>query len=178
MIGGANVFTVSYFGGNIFLIQGSAYLAQSPQLYKQMMICADFDRVYEIAPVFRAENSLTHRHMTEFMGLDLEMAFNDHYHEVLEMLGELFVEIFKGLEKEYAKEIATVDRQYPFEKFQYLDKTLILTFPEAVKMLRDSGLDGIIFTDYSWRIRRFFYSNRTGFRTISQAEVWYRLLYS
>lgn len=59
-----------------------AYLAQSPQLYKQMMICADFERVFEIAPVFRAENSQTHRHMTEFVGLDLEMAIEEHYHEV------------------------------------------------------------------------------------------------
>ena len=49
-----------------------------------MMICADFERVYEIAPVFRAENSQTHRHMTEFIGLDLEMAIDEHYHEVME----------------------------------------------------------------------------------------------
>lgn len=73
--GGANVFRVSYF-------KTEAYLAQSPQFYKQMMICSDFERVFEIGPVFRAENSLTHRHMTEFVGLDLEMAFEEHYHEV------------------------------------------------------------------------------------------------
>jgi aspartyl/asparaginyl-tRNA synthetase len=46
------------------------------------VICADFEKVYEIAPVFRAENSFTHRHMTEFIGLDLEMAIDEHYHEV------------------------------------------------------------------------------------------------
>jgi aspartyl-tRNA synthetase len=57
-------------------------LAQSPQLYKQMAIASDFDRVYTIGAVFRAEDSNTHRHMTEFVGLDLEMAFNFHYHEV------------------------------------------------------------------------------------------------
>ncbi len=62
-----------------------AFLAQSPQLYKQMMICADFERVFEIGPVFRAENSMTHRHMTEFTGLDLEMAFDEHYHEVISL---------------------------------------------------------------------------------------------
>lgn len=73
--GGANVFEVSYF-------KGSAYLAQSPQLYKQMAIAGDFEKVYTIGPVFRAEDSNTHRHMTEFVGLDLEMAFNFHYHEV------------------------------------------------------------------------------------------------
>lgn len=54
----------------------------SPQLYKQMAICADFERVFEIGPVFRAENSFTHRHMCEFTGLDLEMEIKEHYFEV------------------------------------------------------------------------------------------------
>lgn len=88
--GGANVFTVSYF-------KDSAYLAQSPQLYKQMAIAADFDKVYTVGAVFRAEDSNTHRHLTEFVGLDLEMAFKYHYHEVLDTIGNTFTEIFKGL---------------------------------------------------------------------------------
>lgn len=83
-------------------------MAQSPQLYKQMLITSDFDRVFEIAPVFRAENSYTHRHLTEFVGLDLEMVFEEHYHEVLELIEELFMFIFKGFESRYAKEIETV----------------------------------------------------------------------
>jgi aspartyl/asparaginyl-tRNA synthetase len=61
---------------------GYAYLAQSPQLYKQMAICADLERVFEVGPIFRAENSNTHRHLCEFVGLDIEMAFKEHYHEV------------------------------------------------------------------------------------------------
>ena len=73
--GGAGVFTVSYF-------KGKAFLAQSPQLYKQMAIAGDFGKVFTVGPVFRAEDSNTHRHLTEFIGLDLEMAFNFHYHEV------------------------------------------------------------------------------------------------
>lgn len=88
--GGANVFTVSYF-------KESAYLAQSPQLYKQMAIAADFDRVFTVGAVFRAEDSNTHRHLTEFVGLDLEMAFKYHYHEVLDTIGNTFTDIFKGL---------------------------------------------------------------------------------
>lgn len=56
--GGSNVFEVTYFNKK-------AYLAQSPQLYKQMLIAGDFEKVFEIGPVFRAENSNTHRHMTE-----------------------------------------------------------------------------------------------------------------
>jgi hypothetical protein len=54
----------------------------SPQLYKQMAICSDFGRVFEIGPVFRAETSFTHRHMCEFTGLDLEMEIKEHYFEV------------------------------------------------------------------------------------------------
>ncbi|KAK3569115.1 hypothetical protein QTP86_023992, partial [Hemibagrus guttatus] len=88
--GGANVFTVSYF-------KTSAYLAQSPQLYKQMCICADFDKVFCVGPVFRAEDSNTHRHLTEFVGLDIEMAFNYHYHEVIDSITDTMVQIFKGL---------------------------------------------------------------------------------
>jgi aspartyl-tRNA synthetase len=146
--GGANVFKVTYFKEN-------AFLAQSPQLYKQMMICSDFEKVYEIAPVFRAENSLTHRHMTEFMGLDMEMAFNEHYHEVLEVLGELFVNIFDGLKTQYADEIAVINRQYPFEEFKYLQKSLILQFPEAIKMLRDAGVEVGDFEDFNTEKERF-----------------------
>ena len=69
------MFKVSYF-------KGSAYLAQSPQLYKQMAIAADFGKVFTVGGVFRAEDSNTHRHLTEFVGLDMEMAFQHHYHEV------------------------------------------------------------------------------------------------
>jgi len=62
--GGAEVFKVTYF-------DSWAYLAQSPQLYKQMAICSDMDRVFEVGPIFRAENSFTHRHLCEFVGLDI-----------------------------------------------------------------------------------------------------------
>ena len=130
--GGSNVFKVSYF-------KGEAFLAQSPQLYKQMAICADFGRVFEIAPVFRAENSLTHRHMTEFVGIDLEMAFDDHYHQVMHFIGEAFVALFDGLASKFAKEISAIKEQYPVEQFRYLPKKLVLEFAEGVEMLRQNG---------------------------------------
>lgn len=57
-------------------------MAQSPQLYKQMSVLGDLAKVFEIGPVFRAENSNTHRHLTEFVGLDFEMEIKEHYHEV------------------------------------------------------------------------------------------------
>ncbi|OMH79904.1 Aspartate-tRNA ligase, cytoplasmic [Zancudomyces culisetae] len=131
--GGANVFEVSYF-------KRSAYLAQSPQLYKQMCISADFGKVYEIAPVFRAENSNTHRHLTEFVGLDLEMGFREHYHEVMFLIGELFLFIFAELEKRYSYELEVVRSQYPFEPFKFSDKPLRLEFKDAVALLREAGV--------------------------------------
>lgn len=87
---GASVFKVDYFGR-------PAFLAQSPQLAKQMCMSADFRRVFEIGAVFRAENSNTHRHMTEYTGLDLEMEIDEHYHEVLRVLDNCFKSIFKGV---------------------------------------------------------------------------------
>lgn len=132
--GGANVFEVSYF-------KGSAYLAQSPQLYKQMAIAADFDKVFTVGAVFRAEDSNTHRHLCEFVGLDLEMAFHYHYHEVLEVIGQMFVDIFKGLRDRFADEIAAVNRQFPAPPFKFLEPSLRLEFPEAVAMLRAAGVE-------------------------------------
>uniref|UniRef100_A0A7S1L4S5 aspartate--tRNA ligase n=1 Tax=Neobodo designis TaxID=312471 RepID=A0A7S1L4S5_NEODS len=77
--GGANVFKLPYFGKD-------AFLAQSPQLYKQMCVMGDMPRVFEVGQVFRAENSNTHRHLTEFVGLDAEMVIDRSYHEVLDVL--------------------------------------------------------------------------------------------
>ncbi|KAG7210404.1 hypothetical protein KM043_011936 [Ampulex compressa] len=131
--GGANVFTVSYFKGN-------AYLAQSPQLYKQMAIAADFDKVFTVGAVFRAEDSNTHRHLTEFVGLDLEMAFKYHYHEVVDTIGQMFTELFKGLRDNYAEDIAAVHQQYAVEPFKFLDPPLKLEFRDAIKLLAEVGV--------------------------------------
>ena len=73
--GGASVFNLLYNGQ-------PACLAQSPQLHKQMAICGGFERVFEIGPVFRAENSHTHKHLCEFIGLDAEMEIKEHCFEV------------------------------------------------------------------------------------------------
>lgn len=134
--GGSNVFEVSYF-------KRLAFLAQSPQFYKQQLIAADFERVFEVAPVFRAENSNTHRHMTEFVGLDLEMAFEEHYDEVMDVLQGLFIFIFTELKVRYAKEIATVRKQFPVEEFKLPKdgKMVRLHFKEGVAMLRAAGRD-------------------------------------
>ena len=97
------------------------------------------ERVYEIAPVFRAEDSNTHRHMTEFVGLDLEMTIDEHYHEVVDMLDQLFLTIFRGLEQNFKHELETIEKQFPCEKFMYLPETLRLPFKEGMKMLIEAG---------------------------------------
>jgi len=131
--GGAEVFMFRYLHGKI------ACLAQSPQLYKQMAVVSDLFRVFEIGHVFRAEDSNTHRHMCEFVGLDFEMAFNEHYHEVLAVLANLFVFIFDKLRAEHSHEIAIVGQQYPVEPLVYTKDTLVLDFEEAVQLLKEAG---------------------------------------
>ena len=74
--GGAELFSLEYFGR-------PAYLAQSPQFYKQMAMAAGFDRVFEIGPVFRADPSFTTRHSTEFTGLDMEMSWIESHEDVM-----------------------------------------------------------------------------------------------
>lgn len=70
--------------------------------------CADFERVFEIGPVFRAENSNTHRHLTEFVGLDMEMTIKEHYYEAVNTIANMFVYIFDGLNARFAKELNAV----------------------------------------------------------------------
>lgn len=109
-----------------------------------MAIAADFERVYEIGPVFRAENSVTHRHLTEFMGLDLEMVIEEHYHEVMELLDQLFLFIFRSLKQKFSKEIDTVGAQFPCEEFKWRDGpegTLKITYSQAVDLLVEDGVD-------------------------------------
>ncbi|KAL2312133.1 Aspartate--tRNA ligase, cytoplasmic [Schizosaccharomyces pombe] len=131
--GGSNVFKIQYF-------KTDGFLSQSPQLYKQMLIAADRERVFEIGPVFRAEDSNTYRHMTEFTGLDLEMAFNEHYHEVMEFIEKLFLYIFKTIREKYAKQVAVVRQQYPSEDFILPDADRIrFHFKDAVKLLKEAG---------------------------------------
>ncbi len=64
--------------------------------------------------VFRAEDSNTHRHLTEFVGLDLEMAFSYHYHEVVNTIGDLFTQIFKGLAERFVQFISWIDEELFF----------------------------------------------------------------
>ncbi|KAJ5920848.1 Aspartate--tRNA ligase cytoplasmic [Penicillium verhagenii] len=135
--GGSNVFEVKYF-------KRMGYLAQSPQLYKQMCIAGDMENVFEIAPVFRAEDSNTHRHLTEFAGLDFEKTFEKHYHEVLEFAEDLLVFILGQLKERYAAQIAIIQKSYPKAgdfKLPKNGKALRLNYMDGVELLKAAGVD-------------------------------------
>jgi len=100
---------------------------------------ADLCNVFEIGPVFRAEDSFTHRHLCEFTGLDLEMVFYEHYHEVLDVLDALFHHVFVGLETKFAKEIEIVKSQYTIEPLLHVYPSPRIPFATAVKWLREAG---------------------------------------
>ncbi|KAG6408220.1 hypothetical protein SASPL_131224 [Salvia splendens] len=145
--GGAAVFRLDYKGT-------PACLAQSPQLHKQMAICGGFNRVFEIGAVYRAEDSFTHRHLCEFIGLDVEMRIKKHYSEVMDIVDGLFVKMFDTLNEKCAKELEAINKQYPFEKLKYLRKTLRLTFEEGVQMLKEAGIEVDPFGDLNTETER------------------------
>jgi len=131
--GGAGVFRLDYFGA-------PACLAQSPQLYKQMAISADMERVFEVGAVFRAENSNTRRHLCEFTGLDLEMAIGEHYDEVLGVSHRMFKHMFQGLEERWPKELSAVRQQYASEPVKFTEEPCIVHWEDGIKMLREAGV--------------------------------------
>jgi nondiscriminating aspartyl-tRNA synthetase len=96
--GGAEVFKLDYFGQ-----EGT--LAQSPQLYKQMLVGA-FERVYEIGPAFRAEPSMTTRHMSEVTMLDIEMGFINDHEDVLNMVQDMTYTVLTKLHQDHSKLMA------------------------------------------------------------------------
>ncbi len=103
--GGANIFKLDYF-------HHPAVLAQSPQFYKQMMVGV-FDRVYEVAPVFRAEKHNTRRHLNEYTSLDFEMGYIDGFTDIMEMETGFLQYTMKLLEKEYAQELRILNVTLP-----------------------------------------------------------------
>lgn len=102
---GANVFKIDYFGR-------PAYLAQSPQFYKQIMVGV-FERVFEVAPVFRAEPHDTTRHINEYVSLDVEFGFITDHFTVMSLLREVLAQIFASLAQHYAPELKLVEARLP-----------------------------------------------------------------
>lgn len=103
--GGANLFKLDYF-------HRPAVLQQSPQLYKQMMVGV-FDRVFETAPVFRAEKHNTKRHLNEYTSLDFEMGYIDSFEDIMAMETGFLQYTMELLKKDYAKELKILDVTLP-----------------------------------------------------------------
>lgn len=95
--GGANIFRLDYFGKE-------AYLAQSPQFYKQMMVGV-YERVFEIAPVYRAEKHDTSRHLNEYTSVDFEMGYINSFEDIMQTETLMLRHIFQYLERNYEPEI-------------------------------------------------------------------------
>ena len=124
--GGANLFAFDYF-------KNKAYLAQSPQLYKEQLVMA-LDRVFEIAPYFRAENSNTPRHLTEFYSVDIEGAFLD-YCDIMEIMERLIKNVIIGI-----NDSGLID----FKKNVVVKKTIEtqferLTYQTCIEELKEHG---------------------------------------
>ena len=103
--GGSNLFEVDYFGE-------PAYLAQSPQLYKQIMVGV-YERVYEVAPVWRAEEHATSRHLNEYLSLDVEMGFIEDEEDVMALEEALIQAMLEEAKTNAAREIELLGAQWP-----------------------------------------------------------------
>lgn len=106
--GGANIFRLDYFGKE-------AYLAQSPQFYKQMMVGV-FERVFEIAPVFRAEKHDTSRHLNEYTSVDLEMGFIEGFEDIMRMETAMLRYAMHFLTENYGPELELLNVKMPAVK--------------------------------------------------------------
>ena len=124
--GGANLFSLDYFGK-------TAYLAQSPQLYKEQMTIG-LERVFEISNFYRAENSHTGRHLSEFTSIDIEAAFMD-YNDVMNVLEYLVMEVYRHTSENCKEEQKVIEHTIkvpssPFEK---------VTYSQCVEELKQEG---------------------------------------
>ena len=123
--GGANIFKLKYFGQD-------AVLAQSPQFYKQTCV-AFFDRVFEIAPVYRAEKHNSARHLNEYIGLDFEMGFIKDMTDVMQMETAMLKHVVKHLEENYSHELEMLGAELPV-----INEIPSVTFFEALDILGKS----------------------------------------
>ncbi len=126
---GAELFELTYF-------DRKAYLAQSPQFYKQMAMAAGFDRVFEIGPVFRADPSFTSRHTTEFTGIDMEMSWVETHDDVMSYQERWLQYCYQRVKETYGEEIKTlfkVDITVPEVPFPRIP------MKEAVEILKTRG---------------------------------------
>jgi len=175
---GAEVFAVGYFGR-------TAYLAQSPQFYKQMAIAGGIDRVFEVGPVFRAEPSFTSRHATEFTGVDVELAWIDSVEDVMGFEERMLAHVLSAVAgahgaavEELFKTQVTVPR-VPFPRITHAEALLISGTPVSpvaarddldpageravsARILAETGHEFAFVTDYPAALRPFYHLRPAG----------------
>lgn len=175
---GAELFEVKYF-------KGKAYLAQSPQFYKQMAMASGFEKVFEVGPVFRANPSFTSRHDTEFTGYDAEISFVESHEDVMRAEEEALVYALAKVEEKYGKEIEEnygrklIVPEIPFPKITMADAKKILAelkvksekegdlTPEEERklsewILREKGHEFVFVTEYPKEVRPFYHMRLEG----------------
>ena len=178
---GASVFELKYY-------DRKAYLAQSPQFYKQMAMAAGFDKVFEVGPCFRAEKSYTSRHTTEFTSFDLEFSYIDSYRDVMSLEAELLAHMLEKVKAKYGEKIKetfgleVIVPQNPFPEMKLADVYAELeerygyTAPESEKgdmtaeaeqlsyrLSRDKFDSEFLFvTDFASEKRAFYHMRENG----------------
>ncbi len=175
---GSEVFEVKYF-------DTKAYLAQSPQFYKQMAMASGIERIFEVAPAFRAENSNTNRHTTEFTSFDVEFSYIDSYEDVMDLEEDMLISGLTAVKENYGEKIKelfdfeVIVPKKPFPRiklqdlYQELHKRYNYEIPEfdigdmnaeAEKLtgkyaLEEYGHEFIFVTDFA-KTKRAFYHMR------------------
>ena len=178
---GSDVFEVGYFGEK-------AYLAQSPQFYKQMALASGMEKVFETGPVFRAENSNSYRHATEFTGFDIEMSYINSYVDVMDFEEEILVYALSAVKEKYGEkikelfgiEVVVPTRPFPRIKLEDLYKELEANYgfkmnfedvgdmnSEAEKLasryvMEKYGHEFVFITDFSAKKRAFYHMRENG----------------
>ena len=129
--GGAQLFKLDYFGK-------TAYLAQSPQFYKQMMVGA-LERVYEIGPVYRAEEHDTSRHINEYVSMDVEMGFISGPEEVMKILEQVVKHIIARVKTQCPEQLSLLNAVLPST-----ERFAVVTLPEALTIIKEKmGWSGV-----------------------------------
>ena len=170
--GGAEVFSIVYF-------DRPAFLAQSPQLYKQMGVIAGFEKVFEVGPAFRAEPHHTTRHLTEYTSVDFEMGFIDSYEDVMKVAENAVLSMIRSALGKYRNR---VQEYFPDALMEVPRNIPRITIREAYKLLRSAGVsieEGedlsseaerklgeivlkeygsplVFVTEYPWKVRPFY----------------------
>lgn len=171
---GGELFRLDYFDGH-------AYLAQSPQFYKQMAMAAGFERVFEIAPVFRANPSFTSRHDTEFTSVDVEISWIDSHYDVMDLEERMLVAALTAVKEQFGDVIhdtfgvEVVVPERPFPRIKHADAVQIVADrgysipradgdldPEAERRLAEHvkethGHEFVFVTDYPPAVRAFYH---------------------